>query len=179
MTNNTPSFSIQPKLALAQEFIKAVESKNLDAVAATLTADAQQFFMHTKRTMTEEGRDEIISGQNRKAFCVALLEKKEEILAYTKGLFGQFTPLVWNNHKWSTPAGSDQVIFLGKGGMIVEKNGKPYNNDYVTVFEFDGDKIIRMYEYGDAFSYFSLGIFPNHTQVKAFVRAFQYLLTSK
>jgi len=42
--------------------------------------------------------------------------------------------------------------------MIVKKNGRPYKNDYVTIFEFDGDKIIRMYEYGAAFLYFSLRI---------------------
>lgn len=84
MSNSTTAFSIQSKLALAQEFIRAVESKNSGAVAATLAADAQQFFMHTKRTKTKESRNDVISGQNRKAFCVALLENREEILAYTK-----------------------------------------------------------------------------------------------
>jgi ketosteroid isomerase-like protein len=179
MSNSTPAFSIQSKLALAQEFIRAVESKNLDAVTATLAAEAQQFFMHTKRTKTKESRNDVISGRNRKAFCVALLENREEILAYTKGLFGKFTPLVWLNHEWSTSSDSNQVVFSAKGGMIVEKNGRPYKNDYVTIFEFDGDKIIRMYEYGDAFLYFSLRILPNRTELKSFVRAFQHLISSK
>ncbi|PBQ30933.1 hypothetical protein CNR22_03810 [Sphingobacteriaceae bacterium] len=179
MSNSTPTISIQSKLAVAQEFIRAVESKNLDSVAATLAPDAQQFFMHTKRTKTNESRNDVISGLNRKAFCVALLKNREEILAYTKGLFGKFTPLVWLNHEWSTSSDSNQVIFSGKGGMIVEKNGRPYNNDYVTVFEFEGDKIIRMYEYGDAFLYFGLRILPNRIERKSFVHAFQHLLSSK
>ena len=179
MPNSTQTNSIQRKIALAQEFISAVESKNLDSVASTLAVDAQQFFMHTKRNKTQEGKNEIVSGRNRKALCVALLVGKEEVLAYTKGLFGKFTPLVWKNHEWSTSADLNQVIFSGKGGMIVEKNGIPYQNNYVTIFEFNGDKIFRMYEYGDALMYFSLRIPPNGAEVKSFLHALKYLIGMK
>ena len=42
-------------LDVAQRYISAVEGGDLDAVAATLSDDVVQFFMHSRRTTTAEG----------------------------------------------------------------------------------------------------------------------------
>lgn len=83
MTESTSGVESEAALKLVQDFIEAVHVKDLDAVAATLAADARQLFMHSGRTTTSAGVMDIIAGR-RKGFCVADVQGKGEILAYTK-----------------------------------------------------------------------------------------------
>jgi ketosteroid isomerase-like protein len=166
----------EPALQLAVDFIRFVETKNLAAVAATLAPGAQQLFMHTKSTGTPEGVAGILSGANRKAICVAALEGRDEVLAYTEGLMRKFSPLVWRDASWSVSPAGDQVFFSGKGDMVVARSGRPYRNNYATIFELEGGKIRRMFEYADAFMYAGLRVAPNGAELKSFLHALKYLL---
>ena len=173
-TNRTPAAAAA--LQIARDFIRSVETKSLPAVAATLAPGAQQLFMHTKRTRTPEGVADILSGANRKATCVAALEGSEEVLAYTEGLMAKFSPLVWREPSWSVSPSGDQVFFSGKGEMVVARSGRPYRNSYATVFELEGGKIRRMFEYADAFLYAALRVAPNGAELRSFWHALKYLL---
>lgn len=155
-------------LDLAKGFVRAVEAKDLRAVAATLAADARQLFMHTGATKTADGVENVISGRS-KGFCVAELKGEAEVLAYTTALFGKFTPLVWRDHEWTVTGHG--IFFHGKGDMIVARTGESYRNSYVTRFDVENGKIIRMAEYADAFLYAGLRVRPNGAEFRALLRA--------
>ena len=176
MSEATRTQAAESALQLAADFIRFVETKNLSAVAATLAPGAQQLFMHTRQTKTPAGVAGILSGANRKAICVAALEGADEVLAYTEGLMGKFSPLVWREPSWSVSPAGDQVFFSGKGDMVVARSGRPYRNNYATIFELEGGKIRKMFEYADAFMYAGLRLAPNRAELKSFVHALKYLL---
>jgi ketosteroid isomerase-like protein len=176
MSEGISTQAAESMLQLAQNFIHFVETKNLPDVAATLAPGAQQLFMHTTNTKTPEGIAGILSGTNRKAICVAALEGSAEVLAYTEGLMAKFSPLVWREAVWSVSPPGDQVLFSGKGDMVVARSGRPYRNSYATIFEFEGGKIRRMFEYADAFMYAGLRVAPNGVELKSFLHALKYLL---
>jgi ketosteroid isomerase-like protein len=173
--SNAPRAEAQSALAIAQEFIRSVEAKDLDAVARTLAPDARQLFMHTRRTKTADGVAAIIAG-TKKALCVADVVGKDEILAYTKALLDKFTPLVWRDHEWTESKNGQQVFFQGSGDMVVARTGKKYRNNYVTRFDIEGGKIVRMAEYADAFMYAGLRIRPNGAEFRALLRAVKRLI---
>ncbi|MDW5327098.1 nuclear transport factor 2 family protein [Plantactinospora sp. KLBMP9567] len=164
-------------LRIAQHFITAVEAKDLDAVAEALAPDAQQLFMHTKRTRYGDGAATIVTGENRRAVCVAHLKGRHEVLAYTEGLMGKFNPLRWSDTEWSASPDGSQVFFRGKGNMVVARTGKPYRNHYVTIFDINDGRIVRMAEYADAFAYAGLRIRPNDAELRSFLRAAGRLLS--
>jgi ketosteroid isomerase-like protein len=163
-------------LELAQEFIRSVEAKDLDAVSRTLAADARQLFMHSRRTRTADGVQDVIAGR-RKGFCVAEVKGKGEILAYTEALFHKFVPLVWRGHEWAVSQGGDEVFFHGEGDMVVARTNQPYRNSYVTRFDIEDGRIVRMAEYADAFMYAGLRVRPNGAEFRALLRAVARLLS--
>jgi ketosteroid isomerase-like protein len=154
----------------AQEFIRAVEAKDFDAVEATLSYDARQLFMHSVRPTTEAGVADLIAGR-AKGLCVADVNGRDEIMAYTEALFRKFTPLIWRNHSWTSSEKGDAVYFFGRGDMLVTWNGKPYRNTYVTRFDVENGKIVKMAEYANAFLYAGLGVRPNGAEFRALLRA--------
>ncbi|MCU1479282.1 MAG: hypothetical protein JWQ19_68 [Subtercola sp.] len=173
MNQNMPAR--EADLAVAREFIRAVEAKDLDGVARTLAKDADQLFMHSNDPSTEEGIAKIVAGAARKGVCVADVRGKDQILAYTAGLVDKFTPLVWLNHQWAvSPSG--QVFFSGSGDMVVERTGKPYRNNYVTRFDIVDGNIVRMVENANAFLYVGLRIAPNAAEFRSFARALPRLI---
>jgi ketosteroid isomerase-like protein len=176
MSERTSTQAAESALQLARDFIHFVETKDLPAVAATLAPGAQQLFMHTKSTKTPAGVAGILSGTHRKAICVAALEGRAEVLAYTEGLMGKFSPLVWREASWAVSPAGDQVFFSGKGDMVVARSGRPYRNSYATIFEFEDRRIHRMFEYADAFMYAGLRVAPNGAELKSFLHALKYLL---
>ncbi|MDX3659522.1 nuclear transport factor 2 family protein [Streptomyces sp. ID05-26A] len=161
-------------LALAQEFVRAVEAKDLDSVAATLAIDTRQLFMHTRVTRTADGVADVISGGKR-GFCVADVQGKAEVLAYTAALFDKFTPLIWRDHEWT--ASEHGIFFHGKGDMVVARTGKAYRNSYVTRFDVEDGKIVRMAEYADALLYARLRVRPNGAEFRALLRAVRHLFS--
>jgi ketosteroid isomerase-like protein len=172
---NQDTQSPEPNLALAQEFIRAVEAKDLDGVARTLADDADQLFLSSNDPRTREGIAKIVAGAAKKGICVADVRGKDEVLAYTAGLVNKFTPLVWLNHQW-TLSPSGQVFFSGSGGMAVARTGKPYRNNYVTRFDIVDGKIVRLVETANAFLYVGLRIAPNAAELRAFARAIPRLI---
>ncbi|QFZ18411.1 nuclear transport factor 2 family protein [Saccharothrix syringae] len=169
MTTPEPAAALEP----AREFVRAVEAKDLDAVAATLAPDVRQLFVHSRRTRTPDGVADVIAGRG-KGICVADLRGRAEVLAYTGALFDKFTPLAWRDHGWTASARG--IFFCGKGDMVVARTGKPYRNSYVTRFDVEGGGIVRMVEHADAFLYAGLRVRPNGVEFRALLRAVGRLL---
>lgn len=117
--------------------------------------------MHSSKTGVPTEIDEIIAGNGEKGFCIALFDGKNEVLAYTEGLIGKFSQLVWRDHWWSASPDGRSVFFRGKGDMIVAGSKKPYRNTYVTVFHINDDRIELIVEHADAKQYMGLGVAPN------------------
>jgi ketosteroid isomerase-like protein len=160
----------------AREFIRAVEAKDFDAVEATLWCDARQLFMHSVRTTTDAGVADLIADR-AKGLCVADVNGRDEIMAYTEALFRKFTPLIWRDHSWTFSEKGDAVYFFGRGDMLVTWNGKPYRNTYVTRFDVENGKIVKMAEYANAFLYAGLGVRPNGAEFRALLRAVRRMIT--
>lgn len=160
----------QAALATAKEFIRAVEAKDIDAVALTLRDDAEQLFMHSNGVTDAEGVADIIAG-SRRGFCVADVSGRDEVLAYTRAIFDKFDPLVWRNHQWEVSPDGRDVYFYGTGDMVVARTGAPYRNTYLTRFDVTDGKIVRMAEYGDVMMYARLGVRPNRAEFRSLLRA--------
>lgn len=156
-------------LDLAQRYIATVEEGDLDAVAATLSDDVVQFFMHSSRTTTAKGVAQIEAGDHGRAFNIAEFRDKTEVLAYTKVLIAKFDPLVWRDHVWNEADGA--VWFHGKGDMVTTRSGRAYRNEYVTRFDVKNGKIVRLVEYADGTRYLALRIPPSRAEARALVRA--------
>lgn len=172
MTDDTPTApaaAAQAAMHAAQMFIQAVEAKDLDGVAATLHPQVRQLFMHTSATTSPDCIADVITGR-RRGLCVADMNGKKDVLAYTNALFDKFTPLIWRNHQWSiSPNG--EVFFCGTGDMALTRSGKTYRNSYVTRFDIADGKIVLMAEYANAFLYSSLGVRPNAVEFRGLLRA--------
>ncbi|MCA1190205.1 MULTISPECIES: nuclear transport factor 2 family protein [unclassified Saccharopolyspora] len=156
-------------LQIAQEFIRAVEAKDPDAVDRLLHPEVRQLFMHTKATTTPDGVADLIAGR-RRGRCVADMNGKADVAAYTRALFDKFTPLIWRDHEWTvTPDGA--VFFRGTGDMALTGNGKQYRNDYATRFDVVDGRIVLMAEYADALRYAGLLVRPNGPEFRGLLRA--------
>ncbi|WP_106246557.1 nuclear transport factor 2 family protein [Allonocardiopsis opalescens] len=164
-------------LAIAQEFIRAVEAKDIEAVARTLAGDARQLFMHAQGATAPDGVADIIAGRTR-GVCVADVKGKSEVLAYTSALFDKFAPLRWRDHAWRVSPGGE-LFFHGVGDMAVARTGRPYRNTYVTRFDIDNGRIVLMAEYGNALMYAGLGVRPNGAEFRALLRAVGRMLSPR
>lgn len=163
-------------LETAQEFIRAVEAKDIDAVGETLRDDAVQLFLHSNVVTGTEGVADIIAGR-RGGFCVADVSGKDEVLGYTRGIFDKFDPLAWRDHRWTIGPGGRGVFFLATGDMVVARTGKPYRNTYLTRFDVTEGRIVRMAEYGDVLMYARLGVRPNRAELRSLLRAVGHMLS--
>jgi len=170
MSNASHALPASTALAIAQDFIRSVEAKDLDAVTRTLATDARQLFMHTRRAKTAEGAAAVIAGRIR-GFCVADIKGRDEVLAYTGNIFTRFVPLVWRDHQWTVSPNGREVFFHGVGDMIVARTGRPYKNTYTMRFDIEDGRIIRIAEYGDALMFAGLGVRPSRTEIYALLRA--------
>lgn len=157
-------------LETAREFIRAVESKDLNTVRATLSPHARQLFMHSGRTTTDVGLADLIADRT-KGFCVADVDGRDEIMEYTEALFRKFTPLIWRDHSWTVSETNGSVYFFGRGDMLLTANRKPYRNTYMTRFDVESGRILKMAEYANAFQYAGLGVRPNGAEFRALLRA--------
>jgi len=165
-------------LDAAQEFIRAVEAKDIGAVARTLADDARQLFMHARGATTPDGVADIIAGR-RRGVCVADVKGKSEVLAYTSALFDKFTPLLWRDHAWIVSPDGSEIFFHGVGDMVVARTGRPYRNTYVTRFDIENGRIVLMAEYGNALMYAGLGVRPNGAEFRALLRAVGRMLSPR
>lgn len=174
MTDTTSSPAAKAALDVAQEFIRAVEAKDLAAVDAVLAPRVRQLFMHTTTTTTTRGVADIIAGRHR-GLCVAEM-KDRDVLVYTEALFAKFTPLIWRGHEWTASPDGREVFFHGTGDMVVARSGKPYRNSYVTRFDITDGKIVLMAEYANAFRYAGLRVIPNGAEFRGLLRAIGRML---
>lgn len=163
-------------LETAQEFIRAVEAKDIGAVGDTLRDDADQLFLHSNAVTSAEGVADIIAGR-RGGLCVAHVSGKEEVLGYTRGIFDKFDPLVWRDHRWTAGPGGRGVFFHATGDMVVARTGRPYRNTYLTRFDVTDGRIVRMAEYGDALMYARLGVRPNRAELRSLLRAVGHMVS--
>lgn len=175
MTDTTNTPAAETNLGIAQEFIRAVEAKDLAAVDAVLAPKVRQLFMHTTATTSPQGVADIIAGR-RRGLCVAEM-KDRDVLAYTEALFAKFTPLIWRDHDWTTSPDGREVFFHGIGDMVVARSGKPYRNSYVTRFDITDGKIALMAEHANAFLYAGLRVTPNGAEYRGLLRAIVRILT--
>ncbi|GAA0975783.1 nuclear transport factor 2 family protein [Nocardiopsis tropica] len=165
-------------LAVAQEFIRAVEAKDIDAVARTLAGEARQLFMHAGGATTPQGVADIVAGRKR-GVCVADVKGRSEVLAYTGALFDKFSPLRWRDHRWVVSPGGSELFFHGVGDMVVARTGQPYRNTYVTRFDVEDGRIVLMAEYGNALMYAGLGVRPNGAEFRSLLRAVGRMLSPR
>ncbi len=166
----------QAALAVAQQFIRSAEAKDLDAVSRTLAPGARQLFMHTRRARTPEGVVAVIDGRTR-GFCVADIKGRQEVLAYTNGIFQRFVPLVWRNHEWTVSPGGREVFFHGVGDMVVARTGRAYRNTYTMRFDIEGGRITSIAAYGDALMFAGLLVRPSGGEVRALLRAVKRMVS--
>ncbi|MFD3686444.1 nuclear transport factor 2 family protein [Nocardiopsis sp. NPDC058631] len=178
MNDQEPAPTTRTGLDVAQEFIRAVEAKDIEAVARTLSDDARQLFMHARGATAPDGVADIIAGR-RRGFCVADVKGRSEVLAYTGALFDKFTPLLWRDHAWSVSPDSGEIFFHGVGDMVVARTGRPYRNTYVTRFDIENGRIVLMAEYGNALMYAGLGVRPNGAEFRALLRAVGRMLSPR
>ena len=157
-------------LVLCQRYIECVETKDISGVEETLAEDARQIFRHTKQ-VTKPGMFDQVSSGKHKGTVVAILKGKSKILSYTKGLMLNFRKIKWTDTNWKVSESGREVYFFGKGDMVTAKSGKPYQNVYVTRFDFYQGRISEINEVGNAMRYMGLGIAPNAAQLRAFRRA--------
>ncbi|GLY06693.1 nuclear transport factor 2 family protein [Actinoplanes sp. NBRC 101535] len=128
---------------------------------------AVQAAQQSRGTTTPDGVADIIAGR-RRGRCVADVAGRQEILAYTEGLFAKFDPLVWRDPEWTT---APAVYFHGRGDMVVARSGKAYRNTYLTRFTVEDGRITTMAEYANAFLYAGLRVRPNGAELRALLRA--------
>lgn len=167
------------RLGIAQEFIRAVEAKDIEAVNRTLADDARQLFMHVAGGATTPERVTGIIVGRRRGICVADVQGKSEVLAYTSGIFDKFTPLLWRDHAWRVSPDGSEVFFHGIGDMVVARTGRPYRNTYVTRFDIENGRIVLMAEYGNALMYAGLGVRPNRAEFRSLLRAVGRMLSPR
>lgn len=178
MRDQTPASVTHTGLDVAREFIRAVEAKDIEAVARTLSDDARQLFMHARGATTPDGVADIIAGRTR-GIRVADVKGRSEVLAYTSALFDKFTPLLWRDHEWRVSSDGGELFFHGIGDMVVARTGRPYRNTYVTRFDIENGRIVLMAEYGNALMYAGLGIRPNGAEFRALLRAVGRMLSPR
>ena len=157
-------------LALCQRYIECVESKDLYGVDKTLAEDTRQIFRHTKHVTEADVFDQVSSG-GLKGTVVAVFKGKSEVLAYTKSLMSNFRMIKWIDTEWRTSGSGKEIYFSGKGDMITERSGKPYQNVYVTRSDLYQGRIVDINEISNALIYMGLGIAPNAVQIRGFGRA--------
>lgn len=179
MNDQKPTPAPRVRFDVAREFIRAVEAKDIEAVARTLADDARQLFMHVGRTATTpEGVADVIAGR-RRGLCVADVKGKGEVLAYTGALFDKFDPLLWRDHAWRLSPDGSELYFHGVGDMVVARTGQPYRNTYVTRFDIEDGRIVLMAEYGNALMYAALGVRPNGAELRSLLRAVGRVLSPR
>ncbi|GAB7052953.1 nuclear transport factor 2 family protein [Catenuloplanes indicus] len=112
----------------------------------------------------------VIAGRTR-GWCVADLKGRDEVLAYTGGIFARFDPLVWRGHEWTVSPDGRAVFFHGVGDMVVARIGRPYRNTYTMRFDVEDGRVVRIAEYGNALMFAGLDVRPNRTELRALLRA--------
>jgi ketosteroid isomerase-like protein len=160
-----------PALGPAQRYIAAVEGRDLEPVAATLSEDVVQLFLHSRKTTSDAGAAQIIAGHHGRAFNIAEFRGRTEVLAYTKVLIAKFDPLQWRDHQWRVAPGGRRAFFRGKGDMLTTRSKRPYRNDYVTRFDIEDGQIVQIVEYADGMRYLALRIGPSRAEARALLRA--------
>jgi ketosteroid isomerase-like protein len=143
-------------LEVAQTYIRAVESKDRDAVAATLADTVRHIFPISYEPV---GHPQ------------AVFEGKDEVLAYIDSLFRKFTSMRWPAPDWSASADGRRAFLEGKGDGVVAHSQAPYRNTYLMRFDVEHGRIVQVTEYANAAYYVSLQIPPAEVEVRAVERA--------
>ncbi|WP_329088103.1 MULTISPECIES: nuclear transport factor 2 family protein [unclassified Streptosporangium] len=143
-------------LVIAQTYVRAVESKNRDGVAATL-ADTVRHIFPISYGPVEHPQ--------------AVFEGKDEVLAYIDSLFNKFSSMRWPAPDWTVSADGSRAFLEGKGDGVVAHSRSPYRNTYMIRFDLENGLIVRVTEYANSEYYVAQNIPPVEVEIRAAERA--------
>lgn len=118
-------------LAIAQEFIGCVETRDREGIERLLHPNARQVFVLNTDPAHPSG----------------VFEGKDEVLAYTFGLFGKFDSLVWVDKDWTVSADGTRVFMQAQSDGVAHHSKAPYRNTYVIRFDMADERIVQILEY--------------------------------
>lgn len=151
-TNPIGSSKAMGALAVAQNYVRCIETGDLDGIARSLADEVEQIFpISSRETGDPEG----------------IFVGKAAVLDYTYGLFRKFSGLRWPEPDWSESADQKRAFLEARGDATVVHSGVKYSNVYITRFDVEDGLIVRIAEYANATLYISLGIEPTATEIEA------------
>ncbi len=137
-------------LETVQEYVRAMETRDRNAVAATLAADVLHAFPTARPTE-----------------MAGIFEGRDEVLGYVDAVFGKFRSLVFVGKRWTVSADGRTVFLEARGDAVVAHSGAPYRNLYVMRFDIEAEGITRVVEYADGGLYMETGIPFTHVEIEA------------
>lgn len=118
-------------LALAQDYIRAMEAQDRDAVADLLAPNARQVFVLNPDP----------------AHPAAVYEGKDQVVAYSDGLFRKFQRLTWINKDWTVSADGSRVFLQAQSDGLTTHSGAAYRNTYAFRIDIVDGFIVQILEY--------------------------------
>ncbi|GGE93632.1 nuclear transport factor 2 family protein [Sphingomonas prati] len=147
--------NVRGALAIAQDYVRFIETGDRDGIARSLADNVEQIFPISVEASGDP---------------MGIFSGKEEVVDYTYGLFRKFSGLWWPSPEWSESVDRKRAFFEARGSATVAHSGVPYSNVYITRFDVENGLITRIAEYANANLYVSLGIEPTPTEIKAVER---------
>jgi len=138
-------------LAIAQQFIGCVETRDREGVERLLHPKARQVFVLNTDPAHPSG----------------VFEGKDEVLAYTFGLFGKFDSLVWVDKDWTVSADGARVFMQAQSDGVASHSKAAYRNTYVIRFDIAGERIVQILEYALDDVFLALGTPPGDWDKRA------------
>ena len=143
-------------LALVQQFVQAIETRNRSALDRTLADSVRQVLPMAGGGWTG---------------LAAVFEGKAEVLDYTFGLFENFSHLVWTHKVWTVSAEGNRIFMEARSDAVVAHSGQPYRNTYITRFDVRDGKIAEIVEYAISALFEATAITPGPAMLRAISRA--------
>jgi hypothetical protein len=128
-------------LETAQEFVRAIEAKDLDAVEATLSHDARQLFMHSAHTIAEAGVADLIADR-ASGLCVADVDGRDEIMAYTDALFRSLVGRTGRCYRVCRFRKESEHRIVGlPSGTVLDRGARPEPNRPDPIWTTEGQPL--------------------------------------
>ncbi len=135
-------------LETVQAYVRAMETRDKEAVAETLAADVMHIFP--------------IAGPAKVA---GIFEGHDEVMGYFDGFDAKFRSIEFIDKRWTESADGNTVFLEARGDAVVEHSGTPYQNLYVERFDLKEGKIVRITEYADPNTYAAARIPPTPLEI--------------
>ncbi len=147
-------------LTLAQDYIRSMENQDLDAVADVLAPNARQVFVLDPDP----------------AHPSAVYDGKDQIVAYSAGLFQKFERLTWINKEWTMSADGSRVFLQAQSDGVAKHSGAAYRNTYIFRIDIADGLIVQILEYtrDDLFVALQTPVFDCDRQAIALAKTLPY-----